>query len=472
MSLKIKEFSVWLFFIITSSLCAIWLFLYDHSADNYSYITFLPTVFTICNIIFVVIYKKLLKNVGLTLLHCLMYIRFVVTPFLMTQAGYISVYNRISESNINRAIILMSYECVAIYIVLAFSVMHSCRKDATHNFSYNENILNVSRPDFLFRSILAVMVVYCVVVWISVPTCRDMYKTVFEFSDVDFTSADYDASNESVGSLARSLQTLFKVFFDIIRLVVPMNVLIALKRKGCNPICSIVIGLLFALVQLFFITQTTARAIICTFLIIYFISKLYPKYSKIIIQTSVLLSTLVIICYFAIRFTIGSRYGDELSEYLSKVFSAYFGGLDNVAAGGNLPEGHEASTFFASLYSAIPFNSTLFGLKVEKLQSIFNTVNGSYGQIPPMVVESSYYFGEILAPVISCICAFFAYHFGERFSKTDSSWHLVSNLFLAIICAISIVMYNEEILLVWLLEWLVPMKILSRLADRERRSEQ
>lgn len=251
-----------------------------------------------------------------------------------------------------------------------------------------------------------------------------------------------------------------------------MNVLIGLKRKGRNPIYSIVIGLLFALVQLLFITQTTARAVICSFLIIYFISKLYPKYSKIIVRTSILSSAVVIIVYFAIRFTIGSRYGNELSEYLSKIFGAYFGGLDNVAAGGNLPEGYEASTFFASLYSAIPFNTTLFGLKVESLQSIFNTVNESYGQIPPMVVESSYYFGDILAPFISCICAFFAYHYGEKFSKTDSSWHLVSNLFLAIICAISIVMYNEEILLVWLLEWLVPMKILSRLADRERRSKQ
>lgn len=468
MTLKVKEFNTWLFFIITSFVCAVWLFLFDHSFDNYKNIAFLPIVFFLCSVIFVVIYKKLLKNVGLLCLHCLMYIRLVVTPFLMTLAGYNSNFTKISENNINNAITLMCYECVTVYFVLAFLVMRSSERDKNLKVIKSEYTLQFRRPNLIFQVIVSAMSFYCVVVWLFIPTCRDLYKTVFEFSDVAFTSAEYIISNENVGSLTRSLQTLFKVFFDIVRIVVPMSILIYFKRRGENPIISIVIGMGFAFLQLFFISQTTARAVLCAFLIIYFLSKLYPEYAKKIIWLAIVASLFVVGIYFAIRFIVGSRYGSDLIEYLSKIFGAYFGGVDNVAAGANIPEGHEASTFWASLYSAIPFNSTLFGLKVEKLQSIYNTVNLSFGQIPPMIVEGSYYFGTIFAPVLSCICAFGAYHFGERFSKTDSSWYLVSNLFLAILFAISIVMYNEEIILVWLLEWLLPLKILSKLADRER----
>ncbi len=463
MTMKRKEFVIWCAFLIISLASAVYLVFFDHSFDDYQSIGAIPFVFFVCTVVFANVYTALSKNIGVLCLHSVMFVRLVVSPVLMTLSGYDSIFRGISTADVNYAVTLMCYECVLVYLVLSYMTTRSKHKTFDQEYT-----LKIQKPNSLFRIVVWVMLLYCVAVWLLIPTVRDLYKTVLEFGESEFTSADYNQNTEKVGSLARSMQTLFKLFFDIVRIVVPMYLIIWFKRRGFAPKIAIIAGVLFACLQLFFISSTTARAVICAFLIIYFISRLYPQYSKKIMNTAIISAVFVIVVYFAIRFTVGSRYGDNPIEYLSKIITAYFGGVDNVAVGNHIPEGHEASTLFASIYSSIPFNSTLFGLKVENLQSIYNTANGSYGQIPPMIVEGAYYFGELFAPIMSCICAAAAYHFGERYARTSSAWHLVSNLFLAIICSISIVMYNEEILLVWLLEWLVPMKILSKLADWER----
>lgn len=461
--MKRRDFFAWLFFVLFSLFSSVILATADHSYDSYIAIAALPFVFFVCGLLFNNVYTHLSKNIGVLCLHSVMFIRMVLSPVLMAQANYDSIFRYILKEDINHAVVMLCYETVLVYGVLSFLISHS--KDKLSKESYT---IKCKRPSWLFRLIVLGMTVFCVVVWFTVPTCRELYKTIFEFGEETFTTVEYSASFEAVGSVERASQTLFKMLFDMLRLLLPMGLFIWFKRYRVSSFVAIVTGIILAFVQMLFISSTTARAVICAFLIIYFIARLYPDHAKRIMNTAIVLSVLVIVAYFAIRFSVGSRYGTDPAEYLSKIVNAYFGGVDNVAAGSNLPEGFEASTFWASLYSAIPFNSTLFGLKVENLQALYNAANSSYGQIPPMIVEGEYYFGIVLAPLMSCLCAVGAYHYGEKYAKTTSAWHLISNLFIAIMCAISVVMYNEEILLVWLIEWLLPMRILSALADREK----
>lgn len=459
-----KNLKTWAFFSISSFICTIYLILLNYGTETYKAIYALPLVFLGCNIVFANVYNCIDKNIGVLVLHILMFVRLVVTPFFMAQAEFSSTFHSLTEDDINYAILLLSYECIAIYIVL--SVLSA---KYIGQYSSSEYQLHYSNPTTLFKTITLFMTIFCLMVWLLIPSCRELYSTIFEIGDLDFTTVDYSASDEAVGSLSRSFQTLFKMFFDILRLVVPMYLLVKLKIQHYKHSTGMFVGLLFAAVQMLFISSTTARSVICAFLIIYFISRLYQQYARKIIRTAMVVSVGLVITYFVVRFFVGSRYGENAMEYLSRLLTAYFGGLDNVAAGSNIPKGYEGSTFFASLYSAIPFNSTLFGLKVEKLQSIYNEANASYGQIPPMIVEGEYYFGFWFSPIMSCICAIGAYHFGAKYTSTNSPWHLISNLFIAIMFAIAIVMYNEEIFLVWLLEWLVPIKILSYIAEVERK---
>lgn len=462
--LNYKQCIVWGGYTLFSFCSFVYLMISERRVVEYRYIALLPFVFCICNVFCINIHKYLYTNIGLFLLHNVMLVRQVITPIIMSWAGFKTIYRTISQSNVDHAVILMSYECCAIYMLLAFILGNKNSK----KIKRDSNLI-FRKSSSLFNLILFMMTAYCLLIWIYIPSSRNLYSTVFEFGDIGFTTVEYNINSEQVGSLARSLQTLFKVFFDIVRLILPMYILINFKRKKYNPKISIVVGVIFALMQLLFISSTTARAIISAFIIIYFLARLYPEYTEKIIKASIVIAGTIIVVYFIVRFFVGSRYGDNLAEYLAKILNAYFGGIDNVAAGGNVPEGYGASTFWASIYSAIPFNSTLFGLEVVKLQSIYNSSNGSYGQIPPMIVEGEYYFGFVLSPIMSCICAIAAYHYGEKYSRTNSPWHLISNLFIAIMCAISIVMYNEEIILVWLLEWMIPMRVISKIADKEKK---
>lgn len=463
---KRKEWIVWGTSLFLALLSAIYLFVENHRDDDYRYIAALPFTFLVCGIVFANVRTVVRENIGVFLLHAVVFMRLVVVPFLMSLSEYAATdFRGIAETQINAAIALMCYECVAIYLVLSIMTLMSGRESVARR----QYVLSDAPPSSWFRAIVFAMTLYCVAVWIGVPTCRQLYKTAFEFGSVDFATSLHAIGHEQVGTSSRSLQTLFKMFFDILRIVLPVYLLTFLKRRGFRPKTVIFWGVATAAAQMLFIPATTARAVISAFIIIYFLARFYPEYSAKITRGAIWSVCAMVAVYFTVRFVVGSRYGKDLFAYLSHVTNAYFCSIDNVAAGENLPTGYEASTLWGCFYSAIPFNSTLFGLQVMKLQSIYNEVNGSYGQIPPMIVEGAYYFGYVLAPLFSCVCAAGAFYFGKRFANTTSGWHLASNLFLAILCAIAIVVYNETIFLVWLCEWLIPMKILSRLADRDKK---
>jgi hypothetical protein len=468
MRLKRNEFLGWSAVLCCSFVCGIYLLARIGFGHTYSSMAFLPFVFALCTVLFASVYTQLGSNIGLLCLHCLMIIRLVVTPFFMVQAGFQSHIKGITQQEVEKAVVLLSYECLAMYFVLSRLTAKSKKQILSGQLQTKEYAISYDKPNGLFTLVLFALGIYCLVVWFILPSSRDLYKTVFDIANEDFTTVLYSAAQENVGSLKRAMLTLFKMVFDIVRILLPMYFLIFLKRRGAPLRMSITTGLLLAGVQFLFIDSTTAKSIISAFLLISFLARLYPVQSKRIVNIAALIATAAIVAYFLVRFLVGSRYGDDSTEYVSKILNAYFGGVDNVAAGMNMPEGYAAATFWGGLYSAIPFNSSLFGLRVEHLQTLYNDINGSYGQIPPMIIEGEYYFGVLLAPLVPCLCASAAYHYGEKFSHTSSAWHLVSNLFASVLFAVSIVMYNQEILLSWLTNWLLPMGILSWLAERER----
>lgn len=455
-----KTFGAWLITIMSAFTCAAYLWA-NYDVERYALLYVLPLTFGGVSSVFFNTFSACKKNIGVLCVTILFYIRMVISPFLMALGGFPSIYLSVSDPHVVSAIGLMAYECVAVFGTMS-SILHSKRNSKTQE-------LKLHKPHEVFRGITFCMVVFALSIWLALPQSRSLYKTIFSSGDIAFTTVSYSVSEETVGSLTRALLTLFKMVFDLLRLVLPMYALIMVYEKNQTSKWGVVLGFLFAFTQLLFITSTTARAVVSAFIVIYFTSRLFEKYSRVITKIAICGSICVVVLYFTVRFYVGSRYGENIIVYVSNILNAYFSGVENVAAGLNTQPGHEFSTFFGSLYAAIPFNSSLFGLKVEKFQSLFNEWNHSYGQIPPMVTEGYYYFGAIFAPMMSCVCARFAVNYGSRYANTTSPWHLVPNLFIAIMSAVAIVMYNEEIILVWLTEWLIPMKILAKIADKEWR---
>ena len=90
--------------------------------------------------------------------------------------------------------------------------------------------------------------------------------------------------------------------------------------------------------------------------------------------------------------------GNNLIETLCATFSAYFTGIDNVAAAFNMSTETRWEHFFDTLQVTIPFNTTIFGKANEIIQTLFNNSNGTIGQIPSTIGDGWYFFGPIFAP--------------------------------------------------------------------------
>lgn len=439
--------------------------LFFSNSVQYNMIFFMPLSYGLGLVIFNRVFRKIFSNIGLMFIEILFFIRMVIIPFVITLAMQ---DNPISYGvhNTNKAIALQCYEFFIVHFAI-FVVL--CIK---HNQSNNKKeIIYLYNPGNLAATCIIGLTLFVVAVWIFIPSSRELYSSVFHFSDADFTTVTYSTASESVGSASRSILTLFKMAFDIVRILFPLYLMIKIRQKMGYRRLGLGISLFLCFLQLLFIPSTTARAIISAFLLLYFTTKIYPEFEKKLMVYAVLGTVSIIVFYFYVRFSVGSRYGNDGLIYIKNILTAYFGGLDNIAAGFNIITGHEVKTFFGSLYSAIPFNSTLFGLKVESLQEFYNLANNSYGQITPMISEGYYYFGFVFAPIFSVFFALIAYKFGEKQRTEINPWLNICYLFIAIMSAISIVMYNEQIIVVWFTNWLIPMTIIALMTRRNKKNE-
>lgn len=431
--------------------------------DYYGLLPLLPITFIIVNIIFIDLYKSIPSNIGLTIIVLLYFFRMVFLPLFMVLGDYESLLKFNLAANTDKAIYLMIYELIVIYFV--------------SYITFNKNKDTVSKKKYkgkkpiklkLFGEILFILSVFCILVWILIPESHSIYKTILQAGDPDFTWGFYDHRAENVNSLERITLTLFTLIMDIIIIFVPAYILIAIKRKFSTNL-GIILSMPLVLSPMLLVSATIAHSILYVFLLLLFIGKLYPKFKNKLYFISVLSASIFVIFYFFLRFNTGeSRYGQEnIFQYLSSILTAYFTGLDNVAATFNVSEPFKLDSLFYNLYGAIPFNNTFFGLEGTNLQSLFNLANSSYGQIPSTIGSGYYYFGFIFAPLISVVLVFISVKYGNLAINQYNLWKYVTYSFFSILMAMGLVMYNETIVLRWFTNLILPLLILSNFSSDE-----
>lgn len=424
----------------------------------------LPIVYGFCALFFLGMYENGLGNIGFLFVILLEVVKLVIIPIFMAFGDYSSTFRFLSRENLYKAVALMSWECLWIHISL-WITMNTTRWNTN---SKKRVPLVFTRPNRLFSFLVLFMTSFLIVTFLLIPESRGLYKTIFEIGDSAFTAAgETSIANYSTGTIVRAMLTLNKMVLDVERIVLPLYIMISFKKRNNSDNFGVFVCLLFSALQFLIISSTLARTVICSFLILYFGTQMYPEKAKFLTRMLFTATVIILVGYFTVRFLVGSRYGTTASNYISSLLNAYFGGVSNVAAGFNMKSGMEGETFWAACYGAIPFNSTLFGLQMTKVQSLYNTANSSYGQIPPMIIEGWYHFGAFFAPVYSAIFASLAYRYGVKFRRTSSPWHAIFDLFFAILCAISISMYDFEIALVWITNLLIPGKLLARMDRKE-----
>ncbi|MEI3396114.1 MAG: O-antigen polymerase [Clostridia bacterium] len=291
------------------------------------------------------------------------------------------------------------------------------------------------------------------------------FKNIFDLSDANFTIAESNITYQ-IGSVGRIIKTLFSMCFQIFRILFPAYIIRKLYEKKSNSKWIMVILLIACLTQFLFLTSTFAEAIVACLAIILYYIHLFPEKKKKMFKLVIICTLGIMILYFSVRYFVKidtSLYSKSNGPilYMTQIISAYFTGVDNVAAIFNVDKTFKLEAFKAGLLGAIPFNSTLFGNRGNKLQYFYNNYNGAYGQIPPTIGAGYYYFGTFLAPIISMLFLKLSLVYYDKAQKTDKSIKYIAEIFCSIIFVLGTVMYSPSITLAWFFGWGVPMLILT-----------
>lgn len=428
----------------------------------YSYIPLLPFASIL---IFVFTKAKIGQqqiDVASALIFGISFVRYCLIPFLMVYGGYNTIMKIHIEANARSAILLMVYEEIVIYFALVLSSIRN-----------RQSVVQIRNPRYSGRSFtLLLFLLAYVVIFVAIrPQMMDNYMSIFSLNQEEFTHAGRIESLE-VGTVMRTFSTLFTFFFNILRIVFPVYLVGWLIRRKTDNTFLVVFVLALVFLQFLFISATFAESIVCSLIVILAIGKSSPEAQRKMLHIAPVFVVGIIVLYFYVRYLVnevtgGSRYsGDSVYSYLCSLVNAYFTGIDNVAASLNVERNMIWEHLTASLQITIPFNTTIFGKAGESLPTLYNAVNQVTGQIPSTVGNCYYYVGPIFSPLFSGFFSYYSVKFNAKASSTSEYWHYIAYLYISIVCALALGMYNEVIALGWIGSWGIPLWLVAKYMDK------
>lgn len=426
----------------------------------------LPLGYFLISLFFNSSFMYITDNISKFIIVSLFFVRLVILPFLYSGNIEMQLFEGRNSVDMyfSKACLLMVYEYFALQLVLyIYEHKKSGRKLGLKPITTNVDIS---------KTLVIFLTIYVLVIAFIFPQYSESFKTIFRLVDADFAVGSARIEY-NIGTIGRILKTLFSMAVQLFRILFPAFIMKQFydrnrESKGCNFIL-----VLSCVLQFMFLTSTFAEAIVSCLALVLFYIKLYPERRN---KTFVFLgsSTLgMLLLYFVVRYFVNTSVGLYSKEsgamsYAAQIINAYFTGVDNVAAIFNIPPGHESETFRAGVLGAIPFNSTLFGNRGNKLQYYYNIYNSSYGQIPPTIGTGYYYFGAILSPIITCIFVVLSMMYYKKAENMEASLRYVAVIFCSITFALGTVMYSPSITLSWYFSWGVPMLLLTLFTGRNR----
>lgn len=412
----------------------------ENRPHGYRYLYLLPFSFIVGTVIIAPKFDKLTRTTPAIIAYALYFIRNVVTVFVMSIGNYSGYYQ---NENSTRAILLVSYEVIAVSFVLRIALNRVENNDETKYLIDSINEWVNRKPPIVFSVIMFAIIGIMLVTYIRVPAISSLYVSLFSF--------DGSLVTESISGIAnggnRSWITLFSFFSDFMRILLPICLFRIIYKQFKGSKAGLIISLPILLLQLMFITATSALAIFCAFVDLYVLIKLYPQYEKRMIRFLYFTAITIVAILFVIKFNSSVLYTGNGYEALSEMMQAYFSGICNVAASYNVPTGEKWNALFFDLYYTIPFNGSLFGLSGTTSANLFNSSNFGKFQIIPCIGQAYFYFGTLLAPIIPCTMVYFSIRVFHKNISEENIWMYASKTLLWLYLCISPIMYNGQIFL-------------------------
>lgn len=408
-------------------------------------------------------------NISKLVIVSLFFVRMVILPFLYLENINMQLFEGRGsvETHFSKACFLMVYEYFVVQLVLYFYE----HKRAGKKWSFKRIASNID----ISKGLVAVLAIYVLGIAVFFPQYSENFKTIFQLIDADFGVASLGVEY-NVGSLGRILKTLFSMSVQLFRILFPALLMKQMYDRNSESKACTWVFVFSCVLQFMFLTSTFAEAIVSCLVLVLFYIKLYPeRRNKTFLFLGV--STLgMLILYFVVRYFVNTTVGlyskdNGAMSYAAQIINAYFAGVDNVAAIFNIPSGHEKESFCAGILGAIPFNSTLFGDRGNKLQYYYNFYNNSYGQIPPTIGTGYYYFGTILSPVITGMFVILSMRYFKKAENMKVSLRYVATIFCSVVFALGTVMYSPSITLSWYFSWGIPMLLLTLFTGKNKESK-
>lgn len=452
-------------FILFEIIAAITTFfcLYKARLDSKIFLCILPFGFFMISFIFKQNFKCITDNISKLLIVSLFFVRIVVLPFLYSNNISTQLFegkNSI-ELYFSKACLLMVYEYFVVQLTLY--ICEHKRKRVQFKIKHFTSNVDIS------KIFVIGLTVYILVIALFLPQYSENFKTIFRLGDADFAVATLKAEY-NIGTIGRILKTLFSMAVQLFRILFPAFLMRQFfnhnsKSRGCTLILVV-----SCILQFMFLTSTFAEAIVSCLALTLFYIKLYPLRKKRTFLFLCLATLGMLILYFVVRYFVNTTVGlyskdNGAINYAAQIINAYFTGVDNVAAIFNIPSGYERKAFRADILGAIPFNSTLFVDRGNKLQYYYNFYNRAYGQIPPTIGVGYYYFGELLSPIITVLFVILSMKYYKKAEYMNVSLKYVALVFCSVVFALGTVMYSPSITMSWYFSWGIPMLLLTLFTD-------
>ncbi len=466
---KIKQdlvsFIVWIVCIAVSLVATLIVLMDIERPLYYTWLFALPLVFAILSLVFFELYKILMKNVAVAVILILFFVRMVISPMFMTIGGYSVTITFNIENNTPKAILLVIYEAVAVFITLF--VLNLRRQKHHKKGNQNNKYLAIENKIPKIKKIYTILLICTVFAFllclIVVPQITEMYRTIFEISDESFT--DFEDSylvNMYADSFIKKFAIVTGTYLSRILLIaIPAYFVVALAHNPTK--LKKVIAFFSCFIPVFFIPGAIAKSLIYIVCLLFLYNYMFNP-GKSIEKMFVILAMggIAVIVWWMFRSDLG------VYETFSRRFSAYFSGVNVVSGAFNMPQKIEYKLryFIYDYTSTMPYGNTIFGISHETIQPFFNAYCQSSGQIPTTIGMGYYYFGPIFAPLYSVLFAGIAFVCGDKLngSYKKNPIKCIRYLLAIFYFSMGIIMYNIEILFTNYFTIILPITIIEKIA--------
>lgn len=448
-----------LFMLVITILCIgsfFIVFLKTDFSRGYSLLPLMPIIYLLLILSFSKLVNCVPENMGATFIIGFEAIRMVISPALIVLSDYQITIGLNAEKNAPKAIILMIYECIVVFVVMGVASLKFRR-------NVNDTTSRVN-PGKFKTTIIIILIIAIASIAIS-PQILNGYRTIFSVSDENYTTVEMSniINENSVGFVSRFTMIISNNFLLILRILIPAMIIIQLSKKAKTLKYSTIV----ALSPFLIVDGTIGRSLYFSVTLFYLIYFLYDSAKVAKLLKYAIVSAVAFLCvYWSIRYKVANS-SYTIYEYINKILSTYFCGVNMVSGSLNLSadSSEKAMLIIADIAKSIPFGNTLFKMQsVDYFQQYFCKVNNTYGMIPPVIGTGNFYFGFLLAPIYSAAFTYVSIVQGERAVVVTDPFKKTQHLIAALFFAMSFNMYSVQNTFALLFFVLIPIAIVNRIA--------